>query len=61
MKINIKGAIVRNNNKFIYDWMEMDAVAPKDVNKAIESAKDGEELDVEIASGGGDVYAGGSP
>jgi len=58
MKINIKGAIVRNNNKFIYDWMEMDAVAPKDVIKAIESAKDGEELDVEIASGGGDVYAG---
>ena len=58
MKINIKGAIVRNNNKFIYDWMEMDAVAPKDVIKAIESAKDGEELDVEIASGGGDIYAG---
>lgn len=58
MKINIKGAIVRNNNKFIYDWLEMDAVCPRDVINAIESAKDGEELEVIIASGGGDVYAG---
>lgn len=58
MKINIKGAIVRNNNKFIYDWLEMDAVCPRDVVKAIEAAKDGEEIEVEISSGGGDVYAG---
>jgi len=58
MKINIKGAIVRNDSKWIYDWLEMDAVSPKDVIKAIESTKDNEDLEVEISSGGGDVYAG---
>jgi len=58
MKINIKGAIVKNNNKFIYDYFEMDATSPKDVIKAIESAKDNEEIELEVASGGGDVYAG---
>ena len=58
MKINIKGSIIRNNNKFIYDWLGMDAVSPRDVITAIESAKDLEELEVEISSSGGDVYAG---
>ena len=58
MKINIKGSIVRNNNKFIYDWLEMDAVCPKDVINAINECKDDEDIEVEISSGGGDVYAG---
>lgn len=58
MKINIKGEIVRNNNKFIYDWLEMDAVCPKDIINAIESAKDNEEIELEVNSIGGDVNAG---
>lgn len=57
MKIDIKGVIVSNDDKWIYDWFEMDSVCPKDVNSLIENAK-GENLDVFINSGGGDVFAG---
>lgn len=57
MKIPIKGVIVSNDDKWIYDWFEMDAVSPKDVSDAIEAADD-KDLEVEINSPGGDVYAG---
>lgn len=57
MKINIKGSIVSSNDKWIYDWFEMEAVCPSDVNKLIDEAK-GEKLEVEINSGGGDIFAG---
>jgi ATP-dependent Clp protease, protease subunit len=57
MLINIKGVIVNNDDKWIYDWFEMDAVSPKDVVNEIKKAN-GEGLEVEINSGGGDVYAG---
>ena len=57
MKINIKGAIIKNNNKWVYDWLEMDSTCPRDIVKALEEAK-GEEIEVEINSGGGDVYSG---
>ncbi|QEK12587.1 Clp protease ClpP [Crassaminicella thermophila] len=56
-KINIKGAIVSNDIKWIYEWFEMDATSPKDVENEIEKAN-GEDLEVEINSGGGDVFAG---
>jgi ATP-dependent Clp protease protease subunit len=56
-KLNIKGVIVSNDIKWIYDWFEIDAVCPKDVDKVIAEAN-GESLDVEINSGGGDVYVG---
>ena len=57
MKINIKGVVVPNDDKWIYDWLEYEAVCPNDVSKALAEAK-GEDLEVEINSGGGDVYAG---
>lgn len=54
MKLNIKGPIVPNNDKWFYDWLEMDATAPKD----IALPETGESIEVIINSGGGDVYAG---
>jgi ATP-dependent Clp protease, protease subunit len=57
MKIPIKGVIVSNDDKWIYEWFGMDATSPKDVMDIIEIA-DGEDLEVEINSGGGDAYAG---
>ncbi len=57
MKIGIKGVIVSNNNKWIYEWLEMDATCPRDVENEIEKAN-GEDLDVTINSVGGDVFAG---
>lgn len=57
MRIDIKGDIISNDDKLIYEWFEMDATCPKDVQKAIEAAN-GDRLDVYINSGGGDISAG---
>lgn len=56
-KINIKGDIVQNNDKWIYEWLGIEATSPKDVQKALEDAN-GQDIEVEINSGGGDVFAG---
>ena len=56
-KIKIRGVIVSNDDKWIYDWFDMEAVSPKDVEMELEAAA-GEEIEVEINSIGGDVYAG---
>jgi len=57
MRIDIRGDIIRNDDKWIYDWLEMDATCPRDVISLIEKAA-GERLDVYINSGGGDVISG---
>lgn len=56
-KVHIKGAIIPNDSKWIYDLFEYDSTCPKDIEKAIDEAN-GEELEVIINSGGGSVYAG---
>lgn len=56
-KIEVKGVIVPNDDKRIYEWFGMDATCPADVQKSIEAAG-GEPLEVEINSGGGDVFSG---
>lgn len=58
MKLKIKGDIIRDDDKWIYEWFGIDAACPKDVEKAIEACADGETLEVEISSGGGDIHAG---
>lgn len=57
MRIDVKGTIVPNDDKWIYEWFEYDATCPNDVNKVIDQAN-GEPLDVYINSGGGDIFAG---
>lgn len=57
MKFGIKGVIVPNDDKWMYDWLDMDATSPRDIHKAIEQAN-GEQLDIDINSGGGDIAAG---
>lgn len=56
-KISIKGAIISNNDQWIYDWLDMDATSPKIVEKQMEGLN-GEDLEVEINSGGGSVFDG---
>lgn len=56
-KVNIKGVIVSNDDWWIYDWFGIEAVSPAIVADQI-TAANGEELEVDINSGGGDVYAG---
>lgn len=57
MQIPIKGVIVSNDDQWIYDWLELDSVSPRNVAAAIADAN-GAPLDVEINSGGGDLMAG---
>ena len=57
MKIDIKGTIVQNDDKWLYDWFGMESTCPKDVISAIEQTKE-EGLDVYINSPGGSVFAG---
>lgn len=56
--INIRGDIINNDDKWIYDWFEMDATCPKDVKDILDAAEDGEEIEVLVNSGGGSVMAG---
>lgn len=58
MKLKICGDIISNDFKWIYDWLEIDGCCPRDVEKAVEACADGEPLEVEISSGGGDVISG---
>lgn len=57
VKVYIKGTIVSDDDKWIYDWFGIQATCPADIHQAVENAA-GDELEVEINSGGGDVMAG---
>lgn len=56
--VQIRGDIISNDIKWMYDWLEWDATCPKDINDAIASLEPEEELRVLVNSGGGDVFAG---
>ena len=57
MKIDIKGVIVTNDDAWIYDWFGETYTSPKNVSAALEEAN-GEDVDIDINSVGGDVFAG---
>ena len=57
VKVNVKGPIVTNGQKWLYDYLGMDACAPSDISKALEEA-DGEDIEVYINSNGGVCTAG---
>ena len=52
MKISIKGPIVSDDEKWLYDWFGMPATSPGDVTKGLGGAN-GEDVELEIASHGG--------
>lgn len=56
-QINVKGPIVSNNDGRFYKWLGYEACCPGDITKALAEAN-GEEIEVHINSGGGDVTAG---
>lgn len=56
--VEIKGDIIPNDYKWIYDWLEWESTCPNDIKTAIASLKPGEQLMVLINSGGGSVTAG---
>lgn len=54
VKIDIKGTIVSNDDKLLYDWYGIEATCPNDVLSKLDGDGD---ADVYISSGGGDVIA----
>lgn len=56
--INIRGDIVGNDDKWIYEWFGMEATCPKDVADILDEAEKDEEIEVLVNSGGGSVMAG---
>lgn len=56
VKIKINGPIISNDDKWFYDWLDMDATCPNDVlNKLPETNED---VEITINSGGGLVDQG---
>ena len=55
--INVKGPIISSSQQWIYDYFEIEATSPKKINDEI-AAANGDELEVIINSGGGDVFSG---
>lgn len=55
-KIKVHGTIVTNDNKWIYDELDMDSTSPKDISDAL--ADTNEDVIIEINSYGGYVNAG---
>ena len=52
MKIPIKGVIVSNDNKWIYDLFDIESVSPREILTQLEKAN-GADLEFEINSPGG--------
>lgn len=56
-EIRISGTIVSDEDKFIYDWLGIDATCPADLRQSLEEAN-GDDVTIVINSGGGDLFAG---
>lgn len=56
MKISIRGPIVSSNDHRFYQWMGMEATSPRSVAEALAKGG-GERAEVEINSGGGEIFA----
>lgn len=56
-KINVKGPIISNDDQWIYDLFDIEATSPSAVQKQLDAAGD-EDIEVDINSGGGSVFAG---
>ena len=57
MRIDVKGTIISSDDKWIYDYFDVESTSPKDINTALEKAN-GQLIDVYINSGGGDIFSG---
>ena len=56
-KIDIKGRIVPQSSKWVYDWLGIPATSPKDISDSLSDAN-GDDIEIYVNSGGGSVYDG---
>lgn len=55
--LKFNGAVADNDDKEVYDWFGMECITPKDVKAFLDDAN-GEDVTIQINSGGGSVFAG---
>lgn len=58
MRIQLNGQVVPSEAQWLYDWFGIPAFSPVVVRQAIETNPAGEDLELELNSVGGDVFAG---
>lgn len=56
-KAELKGTIVSSENARVYQWFGIQCVSPLDIQRALTKAN-GEDITIEVNSGGGEVFAG---
>lgn len=56
-RVAVKGVIVNNSDYPVYEWMDIEATCPKIIHDQLAEAN-GQNVEVDINSGGGDVFAG---
>ncbi|NFF25021.1 Clp protease ClpP [Clostridium botulinum] len=56
-KIDIKGRIIPQSNKWIYNFLGIPATSAKDISSSLEDAN-GDDVEIYVNSGGGSVYDG---
>ena len=57
VKIPIKGDVVDSDTAAFYSYFSMQCVSPQEISDALQEA-DGDDVELDINSGGGDVFAG---
>lgn len=57
MTFEILGAIVPDDDSEVYEWCEIQYTTPMKIKEFLKSAN-GEKIDINISSGGGDIFAG---
>lgn len=55
--IDIKGPIITNDDKWIYDWFGVAACCPADIRSQLDEVANDEGVQVVINSSGGDIFA----
>lgn len=55
--IDIKGPIITNDDKWIYDWFGVDYCCPANIRSQLDEVADDEGVQVVINSSGGDIFA----
>lgn len=58
MRITLNGQVVASEDQWLYDWFGVEAFSPATVRQALADNPEGEDLEVEINSPGGSVFAG---
>lgn len=58
MRVTLNGYVVPTDDQWLYDWFQIGAFSPGTIRQALADNPEGEDLELEINSGGGSVYAG---